>query len=109
MLVSMGRMEFNFANGASAGTISLGLTYFNWTICVTYWPRSGNSEASRRSRGAPSGFTCACGRNLKDLSRGKAAASEVGKALGCEMVTLDRLSGLVGAWEWKDPSDTPER
>jgi error-prone DNA polymerase len=41
--------------------------------------------------------------------RGKSAAREVGKALGFEIVTLDRLSSLVRAWEWKDPSDTPER
>src|ERR1039457_4599343 len=41
--------------------------------------------------------------------RGKSAAREVGKALGFEMVTLDRLSSLVRAWEWKDSSDTPER
>ena len=33
----------------------------------------------------------------------------MGKALGFEMVTLDRLSSLVRAWEWKDPSDTPAR
>src|SRR5580700_1554588 len=41
--------------------------------------------------------------------RGKSAAREVGKALGFEMVTLDRLSSLVRAWEWKDPNDTPAR
>ncbi len=41
--------------------------------------------------------------------RGRSAAREVGKALGFELVTLDRLSSLVRAWEWKDPSDTPER
>ena len=41
--------------------------------------------------------------------RGHSAAREVGKALGFEVVTLDRLSSLVRAWEWKDPSDTPER
>jgi error-prone DNA polymerase len=41
--------------------------------------------------------------------RGRSAAREVGKALGFEMVTLDRLSSLVRAWEWKDPNDTPER
>ncbi len=41
--------------------------------------------------------------------RGRSAAREVGKALGFEMVTLDRLSSLVRAWEWKDPDDTPER
>ena len=41
--------------------------------------------------------------------RGRSAAREVGKALGFEVVTLDRLSSLVRAWEWKDPSDTPER
>ena len=41
--------------------------------------------------------------------RGKSAAREVGKALGFEVVTLDRLSSLVRTWEWKDPSDTPER
>jgi len=41
--------------------------------------------------------------------RGKSAAREVGKALGFEITTLDRLSSLVRAWEWKDPSDTPEK
>jgi error-prone DNA polymerase len=41
--------------------------------------------------------------------RGRSAAREVGKALGFEMVALDRLSSLVRAWEWKDPNDTPER
>ncbi|HLY18064.1 MAG TPA: error-prone DNA polymerase [Bryobacteraceae bacterium] len=41
--------------------------------------------------------------------RGRSAAREVGKALGFELTTLDRLSSLVRAWEWKDPDDTPER
>ena len=41
--------------------------------------------------------------------RGRSAAREVGKALGFELTSLDRLSSLVRAWEWKDPNDTPER
>ncbi|HVP47784.1 MAG TPA: error-prone DNA polymerase [Bryobacteraceae bacterium] len=41
--------------------------------------------------------------------RGRSAAREVGKALGFEVETLDRLSSLVRTWEWKDPKDTPER
>src|SRR5579871_5913509 len=41
--------------------------------------------------------------------RGRSAAREVGKALGFEVATLDRLSGLVRGWEWKDPKDTPEK
>jgi error-prone DNA polymerase len=41
--------------------------------------------------------------------RGRSAAREVGKALGFEITTLERLSGLVRAWEWKDPQDTNER
>jgi error-prone DNA polymerase len=41
--------------------------------------------------------------------RGRSAAREVGKALGFEITTLDRLSGLVRTWEWKDPQDTPQR
>src|ERR1022692_3355827 len=41
--------------------------------------------------------------------RGRSAAREVGKALGFEITTLERLSGLVRAWEWKDPKDTTER
>ena len=41
--------------------------------------------------------------------RGRSAAREVGKALGFEVTTLERLSGLVRAWEWKDPKDTTER
>jgi len=41
--------------------------------------------------------------------RGRSAAREVGKVLGFEVATLDRLSSLVRGWEWKDPKDTPER
>jgi error-prone DNA polymerase len=41
--------------------------------------------------------------------RGRSAAREVGKALGFEITTLERLAGLVHAWEWKDPKDTTER
>ena len=41
--------------------------------------------------------------------RGRSAAREVGKALGFEMVSLEKLSGLVRAWEWKDPKETTER
>jgi error-prone DNA polymerase len=38
--------------------------------------------------------------------RGKSAAREAGKSLGFDADTLDRLAKLVGAWEWKGPSDT---
>jgi error-prone DNA polymerase len=41
--------------------------------------------------------------------RGRSAAREVGKALGFEIATLERLTGLVRTWEWKDPKDTSER
>ena len=41
--------------------------------------------------------------------RGRSAAREVGKALGFDRETLDRLSRLVGTWEYKDPNDTLER
>ena len=41
--------------------------------------------------------------------RGRLAAREMGKVLGFDTETLDRLSGLVGSWEYKDPSDTLER
>ncbi|MBS1859760.1 MAG: error-prone DNA polymerase [Acidobacteria bacterium] len=41
--------------------------------------------------------------------RGRSAAREVGKALGFEVTSLERLSSLVRNWEWKDPSDTTER
>jgi error-prone DNA polymerase len=41
--------------------------------------------------------------------RGRSAAREVGKVLGFDGETLDRLSSLVGAWEYRDPSDTLER
>jgi len=40
--------------------------------------------------------------------RGRSSAREMGKVLGFDTETLDRLSKLVGAWEWKDPSDTLE-
>ncbi|HXS98347.1 MAG TPA: error-prone DNA polymerase [Candidatus Limnocylindrales bacterium] len=41
--------------------------------------------------------------------RGRSAAREVGKALGFQIESVERLSGLVRAWEWKDPKDTTER
>src|SRR6201988_2026793 len=41
--------------------------------------------------------------------RGRSAAREVGKALGFEITTLERLAGLVRAWEWKDPKDPTDR
>jgi error-prone DNA polymerase len=41
--------------------------------------------------------------------RGKSAAREIGKALSFDPETLDRLSKLVGAWEYRDPSDSLAR
>jgi len=41
--------------------------------------------------------------------RGRSAAREVGKALGFEITSVERLSGLVRTWEWKDPKDTTAR
>ncbi len=41
--------------------------------------------------------------------RGRSAAREVGKSLGFDGETLDRLAGLVSSWEYKDPSDTLQR
>ena len=38
--------------------------------------------------------------------RGKSAAREAGKVLGFDAETLGRLTKLVGAWEWKGPTDT---
>ena len=38
--------------------------------------------------------------------RGKSAAREVGKALGFDAESRDRLSGLVSRFEWKGNSDT---
>ena len=40
--------------------------------------------------------------------RGRSAAREVGKALSFDAETLDRLSALVGSWEWRGPTDTME-
>jgi error-prone DNA polymerase len=40
--------------------------------------------------------------------RGRSAAREVGKTLGFDTATLDRLSSLVGHFEYKDESDTLE-
>ena len=41
--------------------------------------------------------------------RGKSAAREVGKVLSFDAETLDRLSKLVGAWEYTDSKDTLTR
>src|SRR4051812_26941333 len=41
--------------------------------------------------------------------RGKSAAREVGKTLGFDQETLDRLARHVGGWEFHDPKDTRAR
>lgn len=41
--------------------------------------------------------------------RGRSAAREMGKVLGFDEDTLSRLSAIMGAWEWRDPNDTPDR
>ena len=41
--------------------------------------------------------------------RGKSAAREMGKVLSFDEETLNRLASLVGAWEYRDASDTLER
>ena len=38
--------------------------------------------------------------------RGRSAAREVGRVLGFDSDTLNRLSSLVGHWEWKAETDT---
>ncbi len=38
--------------------------------------------------------------------RGRSAAREVGKALGIDQTSLQRLSGLVNQFEWRGPTDT---
>ncbi len=38
--------------------------------------------------------------------RGRSAAREVGKVMGFDEETLNRLSSLVGHWEWKAKTDT---
>ncbi|MCX6630577.1 MAG: hypothetical protein NTW28_23425 [Candidatus Solibacter sp.] len=40
--------------------------------------------------------------------RGRSAAREVGKALGFEVSSLEKLSSLARTWEWKDPKETTE-
>jgi error-prone DNA polymerase len=41
--------------------------------------------------------------------RGRLAAREMGKALGFESETLDRLAAVAGAWEYRDENDSLER
>jgi error-prone DNA polymerase len=41
--------------------------------------------------------------------RGKSAAREIGKVLSFDPETLDKLSGLVSAWEYTDSKDTLSR
>ncbi|MGH9448505.1 MAG: PHP domain-containing protein, partial [Terriglobia bacterium] len=41
--------------------------------------------------------------------RGRSAARELGKVLGFEVEMLDRLSSLVGAWEYQDAGGTLEQ
>jgi error-prone DNA polymerase len=41
--------------------------------------------------------------------RGRLAAREMGKVLGFEAETLDRLSAVVGTWEYRDQNDALDR
>ena len=41
--------------------------------------------------------------------RSRSAAREVGKALGFEEEQIERLSSLMGHWEWRGENDTMER
>jgi error-prone DNA polymerase len=41
--------------------------------------------------------------------RGRSAAREIGKVLGFDPEMLDRLSKIVGTWEYRDPNETLER
>jgi len=41
--------------------------------------------------------------------RGRSAAREVGKALGFENEQIERISSLMGHWEWRGENDTMER
>ena len=41
--------------------------------------------------------------------RGRLAAREVGKVFGFDVETLNKLSTLVGGWEWRGPDDTFDR
>ena len=41
--------------------------------------------------------------------RGRSAAREMGKVLGFDEEAINRLSGLVGSWEWNDPKDTLDK
>jgi error-prone DNA polymerase len=41
--------------------------------------------------------------------RGRSAARDIGKVLGYEEEALARLSALVRTFEWKDPTETPEK
>ena len=40
--------------------------------------------------------------------RGRSAAREVGKALGFEVTSLEKLSKLAHTWEWRDPKDSAD-
>ena len=41
--------------------------------------------------------------------RGRSAAREIGKVMAFDPAVLDRLSSLVGHWEYRDPKDTLDR
>lgn len=41
--------------------------------------------------------------------RGRMAAREMGKVCGFDPENIDRLSKVVGSWEWKDPQDTLDK
>jgi error-prone DNA polymerase len=62
----------------------------------------------QRFGGGPLGRGAAMTANVITY-RGRSAAREVGKALGFEVTSLERLSSLAHSWEWRDPKDTHVR
>ncbi|MFB3815570.1 MAG: DNA polymerase III subunit alpha [Terriglobales bacterium] len=65
-------------------------------------------QHANTGRAGDPGFGAAMTANVITY-RGRSAAREIGKALGFDNDTLNRLSAMVGSWEYKDPSDTLER
>jgi len=64
-------------------------------------------HANSRRAGGP-GFGAAMTANVITY-RGRSAAREIGKVLGFDPEMLDRLSKLVGSWEYRDPDETLAR
>ena len=109
-LLSIGRIEFgNLANGWMMGTISLGLVYFNCTMCVTYEPISGRLVASEVSIGAAAVLAASDGSTFTNFSPTFTTEIPLSARTACNASIASVLVSGVCVFKTMDADGSPAR